>query len=130
MTEAWGKASAGLTLAATLGKPTLAVAAAVILGESPPDASFLVCLECVQQALFDDSAHRADRRGAFDQVDCGTCGPDREEDVGVGVAAGGKLSPIGYGQHGYSSGYFGGVSASEVFHNHSVLSNGFWGQST
>ena len=99
-----------------LSQPTLAEPATVIFGKSSPDTGFLVGFEGVEKAFLDNRACGADGGGLVDQSDGWSGGADREEDVGVGVSAGRKLSPVGHGQHVLSPWNRSYALESEVFH--------------
>jgi hypothetical protein len=73
----------GLALSATLGEPALPESTPVVLGVATPDASFLVGLQRVLEALFVHGAGGADGHGLTDPVGGETGCSDREEQVGV-----------------------------------------------
>src|SRR3954452_19434794 len=83
-----------LDSASLVGEPRLAELAALLLGGAAPDAGVLVGDEGEVEARRLGEALAADGLGLLDLLDCGTGGADREEEVGVGVAARGDISPI------------------------------------
>src|SRR5690242_11162708 len=71
--------------AALLRHPLAADLAALLLGGAAPDARVLVGQEGELQAGLADLALAADGLGVLDLLDRRAGGPDREEQIGVGV---------------------------------------------
>lgn len=84
-------------MSAPFGEPALAIASAIVLWKSAPNASFLVRLEGIQKALLGDTTRATDSGCLMNHVDRRTGGSDRKEGIRVRIAAGSEFSPIGDG---------------------------------
>ena len=87
-------AGVGAGGAALTGGVLLAQLAALLLGGAAPDPRVLVGGEGELQAVPLSVALAADGLGVLDLLDGRTGGADREEQVRVGVAAGGRAAPF------------------------------------
>src|SRR5512132_2047976 len=67
---------------------------ALLFGRTPPDSAVLVGGQRIFEAFPLDLALPAHGLGGLDLLDRRTGGADREEQVGVGVAAGAVFAPV------------------------------------
>src|SRR4051812_47536057 len=79
---------------ALLGEPALAQLAALVFRGAAPHAGFLVGREREFETLTLYRTLLADRLGGVDLVDGETGGPDREEELRIGVATRGAIAPL------------------------------------